>query len=255
MQKYDCILLYEYFLEIKKKGYFKLLTNNSGEIGLNFEKNLGYSGGDFNIPDFKGIEIKCVNKDKKNDICLSSITPNGKVPFPILELAKKYGYPDQIYNDKKVLVTRCYSNKGTKFGIFNSTKLYVDYKGRKIVLKIFDYYGHVLDDSIYWSFDEVKEKITRKISNLAIIKYELCDVGSKKYYRYIDIDFYLLRDFRIFLKLIECGIIYISIDVGVIKTGKYKGLVRDHGCSFNIKYINLFLLFSDYYLYKKLVQK
>ena len=90
MQKIDCELLYKLFLKIKEKGLFKGLTNNPGEVGLNFEKLIGNTGGDFNIPDFRDIEIKCINTSKNTDVCLFSSAPYGSVPFPILKLAQKY---------------------------------------------------------------------------------------------------------------------------------------------------------------------
>ena len=64
------------------------------------------------------------------------------------------------------------------------------------------------------------------------------------YYHYHEILFYRIKDFNVFLELIEKGIIEITFKIGTHKSGTKIGKVYDHGTDFGIKPSNLELLFD-----------
>src|SRR5574344_982858 len=86
--------LYRRYKEIQKMGYVPAVNNYNSGIGLTFEKLLGLSNNDLEIPDYNGIEIKTRRAYSKSFITLFNATPDGEYLFQIKRIKKKYGYYD-----------------------------------------------------------------------------------------------------------------------------------------------------------------
>lgn len=234
--------LYDKFISLRKKGYVKSITKNKNGSGITLEHYLGTTSGDICIPDFKDIEIKCLNVYSKSRINMFSSTPDGCYALPTQYLSYNYGYPDSDFTDIKIL-RGTIGRKLTKINNYYFS-INIDYKRKKIYLNIYDYNKIFLNNNIYWDFDSIEEKLIRKLSNLAIItNYKMVKNGNL-YYCYNTIKFYKLKSFNTFLTLLENNLIKISINTGVYKSGYKIGKFHDHGISFTISRKDLAKLFS-----------
>lgn len=222
--------------EIKSKIIFNKwipsTTKGKGAGGFTLEKFFKSEKDNFEVPDYKGIELKTKYSEKQTHIALFSATPDSYL-FEIKRLQQTYGYKDKDLPQFKVLNLSVYGNKRVRVGVCHF-RLYVDWLGQKVILRVFDPNGQVIDELTSWSFSLLKEKLERKITHLALIhaerKYEFPTV----YFKYTNIDFYRLISFEQFLYLIEKGYIRVTFRIGVFKNGKRYGEIYDHGTNFSI---------------------
>lgn len=155
--------------------------------------------------------------------------------FEIKRLKEKYGYPDSILKNMKVLNVSVYANNYLKIGMNYLFKLMVDRENKKLYLNVFDKNGKLIDNETFWSFELLEEKLIRKLQLLAVIDVLTQKNNNIEYYKYIEINFYKLKDFESFIYLIEKGYIRIIFKVSVFRTGKRLGQTHDHGTGFEIK--------------------
>ncbi len=236
------------YLELLKKfDEFKgkpiLIGSNHKNCGLILEELLGTSGGYFNIPDYYDLEIKAAQYHEKKEITLFSHPPTGSVVFPMKYLSDKYGYPDRDFKNIKVLKGNINAKNKTKIGLFYYYKLEIDNYKKRINLNVYNNCFKLIDNSIYWDYDELKEMLERKLENLAIFLVEKKKINLKNYYIFNNMFFYHLKNFDTFISEIENGNIFITINIGVYKYGYRIGQFVDHGCSFRIKLIHIENLF------------
>ena len=229
------------FYALKKKGYVKAVNNNKNASGITLEYYLGSTSGDICIPDFKNIEIKCINVYSKSKINMFSSSPDGCYILPIQYLSNYYGFPDNDFKNIKIF-RGIIGVKLVKIGNYYFS-ITVNNKSKKIYLNIFDRYKNFINNDIYWDFDSIEEKLIRKMSNLAIIKSYKLEKNGNYYFFYSSINLYKLKSFNTFLNLLEKNLIKIQINAGVYKSGYKKGKFHDHGTSFVISQNQLTTLF------------
>ena len=239
-------LLKKEFSKIKNYGWIKSCRSGNDGIGRTFENLLGKEEENFEFPDFCGIEIKTKRAYSNSYTTLFCSTPEGNFFYEIKRLRDTYGYPDKALKNYKVLLNSIYCNEFCKVGLFHYFKLKVDYKNKKVVLCIYDYYKNLLEDAVYWDFDILKEKLERKLSYLAFVNAHRKFIDGKEYFKYYKINFYKLRSFDRFLLLLEKRKIRVTFKISVFKSGKNFGKIHDHGTSFDIKEDDLLLLFKLY---------
>lgn len=225
--------------EIKRLGWVDSVDKGKGSVGITFEKLMGLESNEFEIPDFQGIEIKTkrkCSKFKDSYITLFSYRPEGKNYHEVERIKDTYGYPHKRLSEYKVLNNAVYANKKNKIGIKFYFKLDVNYLKNKIYLIVYDRSGAIIEDEVYWDFDEIKEKLYRKLKYLAIIeaksKYNV-ETG-KEMFNYYKLNLYVLKNFNVFLELIERGIIRINFKLNIWTSGNKIGKIHDHGTSFDI---------------------
>lgn len=224
-----------------KKGWFKKSTNNSAEIGNNFEKILGKEQDNLQVPDFYGIEIKTKTKGIYEDyITLFNLTPLGKDFYEINRLKEKYGYPDTQLRNCKILNGDIFCKNKNKIGSKYYFQTQVKYNENKIELSIFNKYGFLIDNHTFWPFETIKERINCKLNYLALISVVTKKINGKLYYKYENLEIYEFINFDHFLKAVENNYIKIQLKVGVFKSGKRFGQTHDRGTGFQInkKHIN-----------------
>ena len=130
--------LYEGFEKIQRIGWIRSLnSNNSGGVGLTFEKILGISNNELEIPDYNGIEIKTKRSNSNSYITLFSCKPEGKYYHEVERIKDQYGYPHKRLKQYNVLNNSVYGNKKNKIGIKFYFKLKVEHECRKIFLLIY----------------------------------------------------------------------------------------------------------------------
>ena len=71
----------------------------------------------------------------------------------------------------------------------------------KIFLEIYDLNFKLIEKDCYWDFTTIQNKIKQKLKYLAYITAEKKFSHNKVYFRYIDINFYKIKNFKCFLQL------------------------------------------------------
>lgn len=232
------------FKRIKNMGWVEEKRKSKGASGYTFETLLKKEEDDLPIPDYDGIEIKTINKNTKTNLHLFNLTPDGDYLFPIKRLLEELGMRGKD-NDGGIFFYRSFNAiNDTKIIYGRKGKLIVNYVEKKIELSVVNNQLENINIGVSWSFDYIKERLNLKLTNLAIINVSSCIIVGKGYYHYDSINFYKLRDFDTFIKLIEKGIIEITFKIGVHKSGKKKGKTYDHGTDFSINVKDIELLYE-----------
>lgn len=237
-------LLNEKFKEIKAKGYIKTTREGDTGIGKTFEDLIGKEEDHEEKPDFRGIEIKTKEDGTSTGyITLFCASPRGPHEYETHYLVDKYGYPDVIFKNKKVLNRSIYSGnlRGNKY-LF---ALKIDYRKMIIKLKILDNFLETMEDEIYWTYYDLETKLYRKHRYLAIVKASKKIIKGNTYYKYNDIEFYKIKNFDSFIKLIEQGKIRVNLRIGIYRSGKREGEIHDRGSAFQIRESDILRLFSE----------
>lgn len=244
----------EKFDEITKRadkiiagGWFKGISNGTGNAGRTFEHLLGKNLESFEIADFDGIEVKTKFYGHEQYMTLFNATPDSHL-FEIKRIQETYGYPDKTFPDFKVFHMSLYTNSKKRINNHMYAYLQVNRDKKNITLKICDIYtNEIIDDYTSWSFEMLEEKLMRKLKYLFFIRTESKrDCKGNIYFRYKNYKCYKLKSFNDFINAIEKGKIRITFSIGVFKTGKRFGQIYDHGTSFNIKVNFLNCLFNEY---------
>jgi hypothetical protein len=105
----------------------------------------------------------------------------------------------------------------------------------------------LIDNSIFWTFENVENAILRKLKCLAFVQVWATHKNGINYYKYYRYDIYKYSNFYNFLNLIEKGIISITFSMDIYNSEKRQGQVHDHGVSFDIDKSNLNKLFFQIY--------
>lgn len=232
------------FKKIKEMNWVESKRSGTTGIGYTFEELIGIKENKQPFCDFEDIEIKVHDNKSKYPIHLFNASPDGDDIYPIKQIVDKLGYPDRLEPKYKVFNITVSGNKFTKIGYYKRVKLKVDYNSKKIYLMAINNYNDEYDLKISWSFSFIKEKIKEKINKTAIIEAETKDIGHKVYYKYNNINIYKIKDFDIFIKLIENGVINVTFKIGVFRSGPREGQIHDRGTDFSINKENICKLYE-----------
>ena len=230
------------FEEIRDKDKNLSLRNSHTGLGYTFETLLNKKEDNSYQPDYKGIEIKTKYAFSKYGVSLFTLTPKSNHnESAIKNIYENYSYYNNFKSFKGDVYCNCTSEIGTKF-IF---KTKIDYEEKKIILEILDSNLDLIDNSIYWTFKSIKNRLTTKLNYLALVKAYPYKKDNIVYYKYTSIDFYKLSSFENFLTLLEKGLIYITFNIDTFKTGNRKGQIHDHVTAFKIKNVAINTLFKE----------
>lgn len=234
------------FLHIKNQGWIKSIRKGSTGNGVTFEYLLGLQENNLEIPDYEGIEIKTKRNYSNSYTTLFNCTPEGPHFREIERLVNKYGYPDLVLKECKVINNSIFTNSMTKINSNYYFKLTIDRNSKKVFLNVIDIYGNLIENNVYWTFETLEEKLYRKLKNLAFIDATRKVIDKEEYFRYYRLTMYQLKNFNCFINLLEQGIIRITFKIGVFRTGSRKGQIHDHGTGFDIKENDLLKLYNLY---------
>lgn len=234
------------FQKIKNLGWVKSASKGNNGVGITFEKLLGIEQNELEIPDYNGIEIKTKRNQSKSYITLFSCKPEGKYYHEVERIKDTYGYPHKKYPQYKVLNNSVFANKRNKIGIKYYFKLFVCKKDNKIYLLVYSRSGNLLENNVFWDFDILREKLYRKLKIMAFVRAisKKNKITKEEYFKYIKLEIYLLKNFDIFIDLIETGIIRVNFKLNIETKQEKLGRIHDHGTSFDILEENLNLLYD-----------
>lgn len=239
-------LLQKQFLKIKKMGYVKSVRRGNTGIGATFENLLGKSEKNFEIPDYYGIEIKTKRSYSKCDITLFNAVPTGSSYYEVKRLRDTYGYSSREDRNLKKLNATINSCEQVKVGLWYYFSLKVDRENQKLRLYVYNRNGEVIDNSTYWDFDILKEKLERKLQLLALIKAWPNRINGFEYFKYYKMNIYVLREFNCFVDALEEGKIKLCLTISSYSDEKRYGMVRSHGIAFRISEDDLLSIFEIY---------
>lgn len=226
--------------------YVKTVRNGSTGVGATFEKLLGKEEENFEIPDYYGIEIKTKRAYSKSYITLFNCVPTGSSFHETKRLRDNYGYPMKKDKLLKELYAEVFANNATKIGLWYYFKLKIDKRNEKIILLIYNYKKELIDDTTYWDFDILKEKLERKLQTLALVKAWPNKINGNEYFKYYKMNIYILKEFDDFIDALTKGKIKISLKIGSYIEEKKYGQIKEHGVSFAIQEEDLLDIFDIY---------
>ncbi|MBR4262180.1 MAG: hypothetical protein IKQ35_02305 [Bacilli bacterium] len=224
--------LYIKFLDIKDRGWIKTFKSGFNGSGYTFETLLGIKENYLDLPDYEGIEIKTQKKNGTGKLSLLNINPKAQKGDAIEIILNKLGYPDRDYPDYKVFNVSLYANEIKKCGN-NYISINVNDRMKRIELCIQDYEKNELDLNVHWPYALIQERLYKKLTFLAVIKYEEKEEEAK-YIRYDQINVYKFKSFYHFIKLMKKGKIRISFKIGLHKDGELLGQTYNRGISFDV---------------------
>ena len=126
-------------------------------------------------------------------------------------------------------------------------QLEVNREFKKVYLKVYDLNEKLVEKDVYWDFDDIEEKLYRKLKFLALFKADSKKdhIDKCEYFKYVSVTFYKLKDFDTFLNLLEDGVIRLNFKLN-IKTSENKiGQIHDHGTSFDILEQDIIKLYDE----------
>lgn len=245
--KYDKLI--NNFISINKKGWNESVCNDTGGVGLTFEKLLDKKADSMFFPDYYGTEIKCTTRYSRYPISLFSKSFDGPLLYEMNRILEKYGKNDGVYHDKKLLNTSLRVNEKVLVNNKYFFELKLDYNQKKMFLFIYDIAGTLLENSVYIDFYSIKTHLQTKLSSLAIVYASKKIIDKKDYFRYYKMSIYELISAENFIELIEKNIIDISLVGRVSRSGSEKGRQRNKGLIFKIPKENINKLFKEIITY------
>ena len=200
-------------------------------------------------PDFNGIEIKCCTRFSKFPLTLFSLAFDGPTDKEIIRINQLYGENDKQFNDKKILIKTLKYNQLSKLdsGYF----LGIDYNenDNRLYLCVYNENKELIDKESYILIETMKEHLLKKLRKLAIIKASKKKDNDKEYFRYYELNYYEMKSFDTFLKLLISGNIQICITSRFSRSGINQGKYYNKILVFQIKKSDIEKLFTKKYSY------
>ena len=97
---------------------------------------------------------------------------------------------------------------------------------------------------MYWSFKELKSRLQHKLNYLCVILTKSRIINNIDYFKYDSLNFYKLKDFINFLKLINKGKVKVTFKLSYYQKQDRYGEFYDKGTSFDLSYESLDELFE-----------
>lgn len=241
---YNYQKLLDEFKKISNKLWIKGINNFTNSAGLTFEKLLGKESDSMYFPDYNGIEIKCTQRYSNFPINLFSLAFDGPMLYQMNIILQKYGKPDTIYKDKKILIATLSCNRKVLVNDNYYFKLTVSKEEKKLYLEVFDKNDNFLEKEAYINFSTIKSRLELKLSMLAMVWASKRTIDSELYFRYYKMVIYKLTSFEIFLELLQEDIVQVDIVGRVSRSGTEAGRQRNRNLVFRLGKQNITKLFD-----------
>ena len=193
------------YLAIKRLGYIKNIRDDN--IGVN-SSFMSYIKKDKN--DGVGIRVRrCYSKASIMLFYLNFTEGNCN----ILEKVRDIYGNNYKNNFLKYLQVDVWADNYSDNGIYKF-KIVVNRVEKRIYFYIYNYSKRIVFNRLYWDFSIIEKAISEKISYLLIVKAFSKVIDGSEYFKYCNIDVYRFKDFELFLRLVESGIIGVRIKLG-----------------------------------------
>lgn len=237
------------FTLINEKGWNKSVCNDTGGVGLTFEKLLDKKADSMFFPDYYGTEIKCTTRFSGYPISLFSKSFDGPLLYEMNRILEKYGKNDKKYYDRKLLNVDLKINEKVLVNNKYFFELKLDHKQEKIFLLVYDKDGNLLENDVYVDFNTLKIHLQVKLSSLAVVYASKKVIAEKDYFRYYKMTIYELSSVEKFIKLLEQNEIIVSLIGRVSRSGSAEGRQRNKGLLFKMPKENINKLFKEVVTY------
>ncbi|PTF24738.1 glycosyl hydrolase [Staphylococcus cohnii] len=223
--------------EIQKKEWHNATRKGSTAIGKTFEDLLDKEEDNNDLPDFYDIEIKTHETAINSMLTMFTKSPTYPKGANTM-LRNEYGIKDEYNNN--ILHTTVSGNRKTKSEKYDyNYQIKVDRKKEIVKLNIYNKEDFLINDSVFWSFEDLQNQINKKLNTIAIISAESRMNDGTKQYKYKEVDIVTGLSVWSLVDGIENGDVKVDIRIGAYKTGKNKGKTHDHGTAFRIELKNL----------------
>ncbi len=230
------------FYKIQCKNWIKGNGSSFKSIGETFEELLHKSKDNDILPDYNGIELKTKAEKSQPYMGLFSMALDNR-PLRMKKLYELCGYPSRKNKNYKVFYAKIFANKKTNIGYRFSFQLNVNFELKIIQLLIYDYHT-LLNEDMSWSFAELKNRLEHKLTYLAKINAKKDKIDNQIYFKFTQINFYKLKNFKTFLNLIDNGKIRVNIKLSFHEKGNLLGEIYDKGTTWEIKEDDIEKLFQ-----------
>ncbi|MBI3036143.1 MvaI/BcnI restriction endonuclease family protein [Candidatus Woesearchaeota archaeon] len=223
------------FLAIKQKGFVPSTRTHDTGIGKTFEDLVGIHENNNYLADYKDeLEIK-----SSRDLSESMVTLFTKSPSHPLKansfIREHYGKPDSDFTAVKIVHSTV---SATNFNTFENKwgfKINVSEQLGLISLIIKNLKtAEVNDSQIYFTFDDLKERVEKKCKHVAYVSAEPKKENGKEFFKFNKAVLLSGLTFQKFVDCVKKGLIVYDIRLGIYRSGKMKGKPHDHGSGFRV---------------------
>ena len=204
------------FLRIKSLGYVENVKSdlNDGGAGNTFESHLGVKENNLVDADFEGFEIKTKKQFTNSAMSLFTKKPTSPANGDNY-MREQFGIPDSRYPNVKCFRTSIYAHRFSLVYEKYKMKIEVDRNNEKLLMKVCDTNENLIDDNVYWSFDDLKSG-SKKLENMFVVNAEQKKIDGKDHFHYTDALVLVgYKGFNNFLNLIDEGKIRYDNRLGV----------------------------------------
>lgn len=229
--------LIEIFSEIKNGGWYESHRMGNTGIGKTFEDLLEKEEDNLDEPDFYDIEIKTHDENAASLVTLftkSPTNPRGANTY----LREKFGSLNEFGLKTLHQTVSAIQKTNSQFYDFDF-KIQVDWLNERVYIHVFNKSNELVDDHIFWSFEDLQKQLDKKLRKIAIVSAEKKEESGKVYYKYNKIRLVTGLNIDGLIDAIQNGDVKIDIRIGAYKSGPKLGTTHDHGTGFRILDSNL----------------
>lgn len=131
--------------KIKKKNWIKSKQKGVGAAGVTLEKELGLTENEFEIPDYKSIEIKTKKINSAYYTTLFNASPIGPSFYEVNRIKNRYGWYSRTCKNKKIFNASISANRISIIGKKWKMTLHINDEKGYIILYISDLHDNIIE--------------------------------------------------------------------------------------------------------------
>lgn len=217
----------------------KYSTRSDGAAGETFQFHLGRVARDNKKEaDWEGWEVKSKRNTSTSATTLYSQKPTYP-PRGDRYMLEKWGIPDEMFQQKLKLNTSLYATRFSKVHLRTKSvptylmKIENNKVENKISLIVCDEDKNIIDDSVYWSYEDIAVGFT-KLHNTFLVEPVVKIIDGKEYFHYKSATVLLESSLESFLDCIDDGVIRYDHRWSVDHRGPHAGKEHNHGGGFRL---------------------
>lgn len=230
------------FYNCRKIGWVKNVGHGYNSVGRTFEEMVGIKENSRPIADIDGFEIKTKCSKIHSNITLFSCSPFNYADIDYFRLT--LGKNDETIDNAKVLFLSVWNRENIFINDKWLLKIIIDSDFGTISIKVYNKSTKEFVTEILWLFEQLEQRISEKCKNLVFIDADRGIKNNEIFFKYKKLSFYEIKSTNTFYKLIKDGIISITFNIGVNKSGKNFGQPYNHGINFSIREKDIELLYN-----------